>query len=46
MALLETFALTIATSLAKHMLSKWLGSGWAAEVSKDLVEVVSAISQD
>ena len=29
MALLETFALTIATSLAKHMLSEWLGSGWA-----------------
>lgn len=40
MALFETLALTFATSLAKHMLSKWLGSSWATEVSQDLVELL------
>ncbi len=40
MPLLETFALTIATALAKHMLSAWLGDTWKMQVGQDLLDLL------
>lgn len=46
MAILETFALTITTALAKHMLSQWLGSSWQTQVGQDFLDLLRDTTVD